>query len=402
MPNANWRDQPRQVLKVMGQLPWDSLLPRWFDWVYLLGVFDYSGPLIVTHEGEVDLASQTERLPSLFAISNHQSVHPLLGTNEDLVTLIQAIHETSGKVMVDFVTNHTGTTHPWVKSYPEYYQKDNQGLKTAFSQDVYCLDYAIPQVSQAMIEVLRQLVSWGVDGVRCDMAHLVPLSFWEGAISKIKAQKPNFYFLAEVYSQSVFDWQPMTQMIAAGFDAVYDEFFFRNLKWHYQDHQSLALPLAHWQYILMQPQRSQLLHYLANHDDPLPQGSINYQEAWLSLMMLTGPSLIYLGQLNGLARRLAHHWLDLLPSEVNDWHQLPSWYLKLRSLIRTLDLSLETLNEENNGLIYGRLASRLGTGQLVLNLGLKDQLLTPERLEGTRMLRPKSLKLTPGQVEISI
>ena len=100
--------------------------------------------------------------------------------------------------MLDFVPNHMGPDHPWVKDHPEYfvpgtasdleknpqnYQRVKSGkgdLILAYGRDPYFsgwpdtvqLDYSNPATVEAMTrELLR--ISGQCDGVRCDMAMLI-------------------------------------------------------------------------------------------------------------------------------------------------------------------------------------------------------------------------------------
>ncbi len=78
-----------------------------------------------------------------------------------------------------------------VSTHPEYYVANDSFVKE-FSGDVYKLNYKNKSLREEMIEVLKTIQGWGVDGVRCDMAHLVPLDFWEHAISTIKSTNNEF------------------------------------------------------------------------------------------------------------------------------------------------------------------------------------------------------------------
>ena len=57
----------------------------------------------------------------------------------------------------------------------------------------------IPPTWHKMLHILRYWASKGIDGFRCDMVHMVPLEFWQWAISNLKAEFPRVIFIAELY-----------------------------------------------------------------------------------------------------------------------------------------------------------------------------------------------------------
>src|SRR5690606_24785251 len=120
-----------------------------------------------------------------------------------------------------------------------------------------------------MISILEQIASWGVDGVRVDMAHLVPLDFWQTAIQTIKVIHPEFFFAAEVYPPSPFQLETYHQHLEVGFDALYHGLLYNNLKSAINDHQ-LSFLVDHLNYASQNLPLDRLISYFANHDDPCP------------------------------------------------------------------------------------------------------------------------------------
>ena len=51
-----------------------------------------------------------------------------------------------------------------------------------------------------MTDILRYWAQKGIDGFRCDMAEMVPVEFWNYALSRLKADYPHLIFIAEVYN----------------------------------------------------------------------------------------------------------------------------------------------------------------------------------------------------------
>ena len=58
----------------------------------------------------------------------------------------------------------------------------------------------------------------GVDGFRCDMAEMVPSSFWRYATTVVKNRYPQIDFIGEVY-----DGNQYHTFVDSGFDYLYDK-----------------------------------------------------------------------------------------------------------------------------------------------------------------------------------
>jgi len=89
-----------------------------------------------------------------------------------------------------------------------------------------------------MDQVLAYWQSKGVDGFRCDMAHLIPREVWEYLIAAARSPERDTacFFLAEAYPASA-PGAPITKfddLIAAGFNAVYHSPSYNALKRIYQ------------------------------------------------------------------------------------------------------------------------------------------------------------------------
>lgn len=116
--------------------------------------------------------------------------------------------------------------------------------------------------------ILDYWQGFGVDGFRCDFAHFVPPEAWRFLIERAKRRDNNVYFIAEAYP-----WEgsgdPVThrrQLIESGFDAVYNDGSYNDLKkvylgWadqHAYHHAITALSAD---------ERRQSVQYLENHDE---------------------------------------------------------------------------------------------------------------------------------------
>ncbi|PZP47725.1 MAG: alpha-amylase, partial [Pseudopedobacter saltans] len=61
-----------------------------------------------------------------------------------------------------------------------------------------------PSVWNKMLEILMYWSEKGVDGFRCDMAEMIPVEFWNWAITSVKKKYPNIIFIAEAYNPKVY------------------------------------------------------------------------------------------------------------------------------------------------------------------------------------------------------
>ena len=77
----------------------------------------------------------------------------------------------------------------------------------------------IPPTWIKMLDILLFWAAKGIDGFRCDMAHMVPVEFWHWAIGQVKAQYPDLIFIAEIYDVALYD----SYVRYGGFDYLYDK-----------------------------------------------------------------------------------------------------------------------------------------------------------------------------------
>ncbi|MBL7736497.1 MAG: DUF3459 domain-containing protein [Chitinophagaceae bacterium] len=145
---------------------------------------------------------QEKRLGSLgsyYACSDYMAVNPEFGSLSDFKRLVDKAHRQGLKVIIDWVANHTAWDHVWTKTNPGYYKKNSAGsfYDNNGWNDVIDLNYYDHAMRESMIQAMSFWVKeTGIDGFRCDMAHLVPLDFWRQARMRLDAIKPLFW-LAE-------------------------------------------------------------------------------------------------------------------------------------------------------------------------------------------------------------
>ncbi len=169
-----------------------------------------------------DITDPEERkkyLGSYYAISDYTAVNQDYGTIEDFKKLVDTAHENGIYVILDWVANHTGWDHKWIKEHPEFYQKNSKGEVTDPLNpetgeswgwtDVAHLVYEDKGIYDAMAnEMIYWVKETNIDGFRCDVADNVKLDFWEFVYPKLTMEKPVFMLMESnkpEYLKSVFD-----------------------------------------------------------------------------------------------------------------------------------------------------------------------------------------------------
>jgi alpha-amylase len=158
----------------------------------------------------ISIEKRKGTLGSYYACADYTSINEEFGTLDDFKHLVKTAQGIGFKVIIDWVANHTGWDHRWTKEFPEYYLKDAKGNFTERNgwDDVIDLDYNNQELRKAMIEAMRFWVDeCGIDGFRCDMAHLVVLDFWVEARAFLEGIKKLFWLAEceEITYHDVFD-----------------------------------------------------------------------------------------------------------------------------------------------------------------------------------------------------
>ena len=136
---------------------------------------------------------------SPYSIQDYYAIDSSLGNEKSLKQLLNAAHQQGMKVMMDIVFNHTARDAKWVKAHPEYYYYKNDQLANRIGDwsDIADLDLTRRDVQEALMDVLMYWSKFGFDGYRCDVAPLLPLSFWKEAKTKVGSQYPETFWLSE-------------------------------------------------------------------------------------------------------------------------------------------------------------------------------------------------------------
>lgn len=196
---------------------------------------------------------------SPYSISDHGTVNPDLGTEEDFRGFVKKAHQAGLKVIVDFVVNHTSLDSRLLAENPDYFvsfRYDGPCPKDGYFESYwnggkYCVHHGgfeygngvsswidtaqVNYSNRALRDRMTALVKgwvtkFDVDGFRVDMAYLalnnvfartwqksMPREeFYRQLIWTVKAAKPSAAFMGEAYAYQ-------EDLGACGFDTIYSK-----------------------------------------------------------------------------------------------------------------------------------------------------------------------------------
>ncbi len=270
-------------------------------------------------------------LGSYYSVKDYLAVNPEYGTKQDLAGLVKKAHELDMKVILDWVANHTSWDNPLITQHPDWYKKDATGNiipPVKDWTDVAALDYTKPGLRKYMTDALAYWIrETDIDGYRCDVAGMLPLSFWNEAIPELRKIKPLF-MLAEDESPKMHD--------SAYFDATYSWQIYHLMNDIYA---GKATPDKFDSLLADESRRfakdAYRMRFTTNHDENSWNGT-EYERlgdavktfAVLSFT-LPGIPLVYTGQESALKKRLRFFDKDTIP-----WggYSLASFYANLTQL----------------------------------------------------------------------
>lgn len=298
---------------------------------------------------------------SPYAIRDYYDIDPDLATNvnrrmQEFMQLVRRTHQCGLKMIIDFVPNHVarqyhsdaspdGVTDLGTDDNQEvffsaqnnfYYLPDSplsshsinlgdyyERPAKATGNDCFCatpgvndwyetakLNYGIdprdgsrhfspfPNTWHKMLHILLYWASKGVDGFRCDMAHMVPLEFWHWAIAQVKAQFPDTVFIAEIYDVSLYH----DFVHQGGFDYLYDKVTLYDTLCAIMKGRAPVSSLTRcWQTV--EGLQNHMLNFLENHDEmrlasPHHIGNVAHTlpAAVVSATISGCPFMVYAGQ----------------------------------------------------------------------------------------------------------
>ena len=119
-----------------------------------------------------------------------------------------------------------------------------------------------PDTWDKMLHILLYWAGKGIDGFRCDMAHMVPVEFWEWAIARVKAEYPELIFIAELYEPAIY----RDYLFRGGFDYLYDKVgLYDTLRAVTEGRAPASAITGCWQ--SLEGIQDRMLNFLENHDE---------------------------------------------------------------------------------------------------------------------------------------
>lgn len=187
---------------------------------------------------------------SLYAVKDFHRLNPLFlpagadpASLEPLREALARIGWMGMKPVMDLVVNHTSKDSPLVQAHPGWYEWENGEVRSPGARDpdtghvtvwgdLAEIDNRTQHDRDGLwrywAEVVREGISLGFRGFRCDAAYKVPAELWSFLIAEAKSADPEVVFFAETLGAPVEDVRALK---SAGFD-----YFFNSSKyWNFSD-----------------------------------------------------------------------------------------------------------------------------------------------------------------------
>ncbi len=276
---------------------------------------------------------------SPYSISDHGTVNPDLGTEEDFREFVKKAHTAGLRVIVDFVVNHTSLDSKLLEENPDYlisfrydgacprdgyfehyrgnskYCVSNGGFEYGSGVSTWIDTAQINYSNRALRDRMTGLVKgwvtkFDVDGFRVDMAYLALNNvfartwkkampgdeFYRQLIWTVKAAKPSAAFMAEAYAYQ-------EDLSACGFDSIYSKhetarpegqtgWYNSTESGNYGEIQSTVNRVA---YLAWQKGGAGSVVFIGNHDEPAPEKVYGRRlpAALMLTMLYPGAVLMY-------------------------------------------------------------------------------------------------------------
>lgn len=366
--------------------------------------------------------SKTNRkgtLGSYYSISDYKAVNPEFGNKNDLDELINEAHKHDMLVILDWVANHTGWDHKWIKNKPDYYTKNENGeitdpINPSTGEswgwtDVADLNFDNMEMQNEMIEAMEYWVKeHEIDGYRLDAAHSCPASFWKKSIERLKKIK-NVLMLAESDGYHT-----------GGFELI--ELFDMSYNWsghhvlnkiYKKENNSEDLKLNINRNLNDYSSKHVLMNFTSNHDENTWAGTVfdRYGDGAKTFAALTyflpGIPLIYNGQEYGLNKRLEFFEKDFITKKQSDFYEFYSNLNSLKKENNILDIDseikFEIIETNNKNLICYKRTKNDDSMYFVANLSEESQEINTEfsetlkSLNSDKMISLKKNSLDPWE-----
>ena len=319
---------------------------------------------VIRHSGwrDTNPAVTKGNAGSPYAIVDYYDIDPDLADNEtnrmeEFEETVKRIHSHGLKVIIDFVPNHLAREYKgdftdenfYILPNQRFYGPNDNGFMyfeepaKATGNDVFSpspslndwydtvkLNYTNRDTWHKMLKIMQFWCGKGVDGFRCDMAEMVPVGFWQWAISELR-KSFNIIMIAEIYQPNLYQ-----SYVEAGFDYLYDKVgLYNTLENIYRYGQRADSITNVWKNL--NGLDDNMLRFMENHDEVRVASRFFMQKpenafpfVALSALMNRGPFMIYNGQEygedaadsdNGRTSIFDYNYMKIKNLQIFDFHK---------------------------------------------------------------------------------
>ena len=157
-----------------------------------------------------------------YNVTDYTKIDPMFGKNADMYALLEAVHARGMHVILDTVFNHCDESNPlfmdvkekgrasefydWFivhGDFPEKYDAKTCNYEI-FADCPYMPKWntSNPKVREYLIQIALTCLSWGVDGLRLDVADEVSHALWRELKSAAGEKYPNAVLIGEVWHEN--------------------------------------------------------------------------------------------------------------------------------------------------------------------------------------------------------
>jgi glycosidase len=269
-------------------------------------------------------------LGSYYSVKDYKGINPNFGNKKDFRELVDKIHNMDMKIILDWVANHSAWDNKLIKKHPEWYTTDSSGNFQAPVDDwtdVADLNYDNQKLQKYMTGAMKYWVKkFDIDGYRCDVAGMVPVSFWNNTHEELDKIK-DVFMLAEAND---------VELHNRAFDMTYAwdlHFLMNDVAKGKKNANDLAEKMKND--LKKYPANAYRMMFTSNHDENTWKGTVDerLKGGVKNFAMLTytlpGMPLIYSGQEACLDKRLKFFEKDQI-----EWKscEMTQFYQKLNKL----------------------------------------------------------------------